>query len=161
MSSTSALRSELKATLWPYAERTGFTRGKATSLFTPFRRQAGDLVQVFDVQWDKSHRPRFVINFGDASVSELLQRKVVDDAGSIEVHHCPEMLRLQRRRGGAMSCWFQLRRRLLERIMTLSWNYTPAEVAAAAMANFAEIEAWWSNRTVGPHVSVLRTRSSS
>jgi hypothetical protein len=158
LSATSALRKALQASLWPHAERAGFARGKSTSLFTTFRRQAGDVVHVFDVQWDKYHRPRFVINFGAASLSGLLQKNQVAGVEGIEPHHCPDMLRLHRRHGGSMNSWFQLRRPLWEKVTTLSWNHSPDEVATTVVSLFPELEAWWATRAVGPHVRLLLSR---
>jgi hypothetical protein len=66
MSRATPLREAVKATFYPFALERGFVREKATSLFVPFRRMAGSTVQVFEIQWDKSHRPRFVVNFGEA-----------------------------------------------------------------------------------------------
>jgi hypothetical protein len=66
------------------------------------------------------------------------------------------MLRLQRRRGGAMSSWFQLGRPILERITTLSCNYSPVEVANTVIAHFREMEDWWEHKAIGPHISIIK-----
>lgn len=159
MSSSESLRKEFKATLWPFFERSGFVRGKATSLFAPFSRPAADVVHVFHVQWDKYHRPRFVINFGEVRAS-ILASLPAEELKSMElVNHSENLLRLKRGRGGTMGSWFQLRKPFWTGLATLSWNYTPAEVVGQVIANFPEVEAWWKTRQIGPNIGVLRTSS--
>ncbi len=161
LSKSDALRNELRTTLWPFSERAGFVRGKATSLFTPFTRHAAGVVHVFHVQWDKYHRPRFVINFGEVPASTLANLPARDLESMELVHHSEWLLRLKRRHGGTMESWYQLRKPLLASLSTLSWNYTPAEVAGQVIANFSEVEAWWRTREIGPHIGVLRTPGPS
>jgi hypothetical protein len=157
MSKSEALRKELKATVWPHFDRAGFVRGKATSLFVPFHRHVAGVVQVFEVQWDKHHLPRFVINFGEIPAERLAQRPG-DDLQALElVNHSRYLLRLMRGRGGTMGSWYQLRKPLWEKMSTFSWSYTPSEVAAQVIANFSEVEAWWATKEIGPHIRVLRT----
>jgi len=152
MSRSSSLREALKREFYPYVEERGFTRGKATSLFTPFRRMAGNTVHVFDVQWDKYGAPQFVINFGEAEVGAGLPAGVHISAPELEPHHCLLRGRLQRRRGGTMSAWFQLRKPWVEVILSGQLRYNSAEVASQVMGCFPELEAWWSNKQEGPHV---------
>ena len=66
MSRATPLREAVKATFYPFAQERGFVREKANPLFVPFRRMAGSMVQVFEIHWDKSHRPRLAVNFGEA-----------------------------------------------------------------------------------------------
>lgn len=70
MSPSKPLRDVLKKRFYPFAPERGFVRGKATSLFTPFERVADGKIQFFEIQWDKYHRARFVINFGERASSE-------------------------------------------------------------------------------------------
>ena len=156
MGRTTALRRALKATLFDHAQRQGFvldTRGQPR--FSTFRRRVGDTLQVFDLQWDKNGSPRFVINFGEAPAEGVLRQGVRVAPEDIEVYDCRPSLRLQRKRGGTMGCWFQLRRPLLEQLISLSRRYTPEQVAAAATDAFAEVEQWWADKAMGPHVHRL------
>lgn len=157
MGSTTALRAALKATLFPLAQTHGFVIDKsAQPQFTTFRRQSGAEVHVFDVQWDKHGRPRFVINFGKALVGGVSSRGTLE-AERAEVYDCTPAFRLQRKRGGSMSCWFQLRRPLLQQLTAWSRDATPDEVAQSVVDCFPEIEAWFSAGVIGLHVHIVRT----
>jgi hypothetical protein len=153
MGRTTALRSALKTVFFPHAEAHGFVIDKSKQpQFTVFRRRLGDRVQVFDVQWDKYGLPRFVLNFGEAPATGLVRQGQPVAPQDVQVYDCLPSLRLQRRRGGSMRCWFQLRRPLLEQLTSLSREYSPEEVAHAVTDSFAEVEAWWRTRAKGPHV---------
>lgn len=156
MGRTTALRRALKSTLFVHAERQGFVLDtRHQPQFSTFRRRVGDTVQVFDLQWDKSGAPRFVINFGEAPAQGVVREGQPVAPEAIEVFDCRPSLRLQRRRGGSMGCWFQLRRPWLEQLIRLSRHHTPQEVAAHATAAFAEVEQWWATKARGPHVHGL------
>jgi hypothetical protein len=156
MGRTSPLRSALKSVLYPHAEALGYAIDKSHQpLFTIFRRRSGSEVHLFEVQWDKSGRSRFIINFGKAPADGVVVQGASVGPGELQVHHCRPWLRLQRRRGGSMRCWFQLRRPLLEQVLTLSREYTPTEVARSVVASFEEVEAWLGSGVKGPHVHGL------
>ncbi|MCB1682751.1 MAG: hypothetical protein H6858_07120 [Rhodospirillales bacterium] len=57
-----ALREALKAHLFPALIERGFTAQKHSSLFYNFFRVEEARVTGLSVQWDKYHRPRFVVN---------------------------------------------------------------------------------------------------
>jgi hypothetical protein len=158
MSRTSTLRQALKATFYPFALERGFVRGKATPMFTPFRRVRGNVTHVFDVQWGKYGRPCFVINFGEAPSDgvEFGGRKISSDM--LAPAHCPLNGRLQRWRGGSRRTWFQLSKPWSETLLTLRWTYSPEEVVAQVTGCFSELEAWWDSKREGPHVHILRPR---
>jgi len=157
MSRSKALRDALKQTFYPVAIEHGFLRGKATSMFTPFRRKRGPALQVFDIQWDKSGGPRFVINFGEAPSDGVSFRGQFVPPDKVEPVHCPLNGRLQRWRGGSLRTWFQLRKPWPETLRTLRWAYSPDEVATQLIHCFEELEAWWDNKYEGPHVNVWRS----
>jgi hypothetical protein len=153
MGRTTSLRSALKATLFPLAAAHGFVIDKsAQPQFTTFRRHSGDEVHVFDVQWDKNGEPRFVINFGKAPAKGVTRQGAPVAAENLEVYDCKPMLRLQRKRGGSMSCWFQLRRPLHQQLTSWSRDYSPDEVAQSVVASFSEVESWLISGVKGPHV---------
>jgi hypothetical protein len=156
MGRTTPLRSALKANLFPLAAAQGFVIDKsAQPQFTTFRRRSGDEVHVFNVQWDKAGKPRFIINFGKAPASAVSRQGMPVPAEHIEVYDCRPALRLQRKRGGSMSCWFQLRRPLLQQLTSMSREFTPEEVALSVVACFHEIEEWLRSGVKGPHVHGL------
>ena len=161
MSRAKPLREAVKATFYPFALQRGFVREKATSLFVPFRRMAGSTVQVFEIQWDKSHRPRFVVNFGEAPLAGIDFFGEHVTAELVAPHQCPVNGRLQRwRGGGSMRTWFQTSKPWAETVRTLKWAYTPEEVAAELMSSFAELESWWETKQEGPHVNIFHRGGS-
>ena len=156
MGRTSPLRSALKSVLFPHVEALGYVIDKSHQpQFTVFRRQSGSEVHLFEVQWDKHGRSRFIINFGKAPSEGVVVQGESVGPGKLEVHHCRPWLRLQRKRGGSMRCWFQLRRPLFEQVLSLSREYAPTEVAQSVVSSFEEVEAWLSSGVKGPHVHSL------
>lgn len=157
MGNTTTLRRALRDTFFPCVEKMGFEIDKSLQpQFTTFRRITAKSVHVFDVQWDKSGKPRFVINFGEAPAEGVLRYGVPVEARNVEVFDCKPMLRLQRRRGGSMGCWFQLRRPVLLQLLMLQREYTPEEVAREVLAVFPEAEKWWASRAEGRHIHGLQ-----
>ena len=157
MSRSKPLRDSIKAEFYPFALQQGFIRGKATSLFVPFRRIVEDKVHVFEIQWDKYHHPRFVVNFGEApkaNVVDLMGNTIHADV--LDPVHCPLQGRLQRWRGGSLRTWFQTRKPWAETLLTLSWSYSPEEVTAQLIDSFSELETWWESKQEGPHVYIRR-----
>ncbi len=130
MARATALRNEVKSRFYPYAESLGFVRDKATSAGVTFRRNSGEIIHVFDIQWDKYGAPRFVINFAEGPLAGLSvggERGYVQGA-DLQTYDCGNGGRLQRRRGPYLRCWFQQRKPLLEALRTLQWNYGPDDV---------------------------------
>ena len=142
----SPLREAVKARFHPFAEARGFVRAKSENpLFTQFARSVADEIEAFDIQWDKYHRPRFVINFSE-------RRPGAGKGTSSALQAQQGGGRLQRRKGGSQGCWFQLRKPLLEAILSRQWTYNPDEVVETVISVFPEVEAWWVDKTVGPHL---------
>lgn len=68
MGITTSLRQALKRILYPHVREVGFTVDTADQpQSTTFRRITGDVLDVFDIQWDDHAKPRFVINFAQAT----------------------------------------------------------------------------------------------
>ena len=156
-SATTPLRSAVKDRLYPVIAQRGFVRGKgAHPLFAGFRRQRDGKVQVFEVQWDKYHRPCFVLNFGEAPLGELEVNGTHVSADEVGPAHCPAGGRLQRYRGGSLNCWFRLRKPWMKVLTSGSWNFRPEEVADEVTEAFQELEEWWASKVEGPHVYVWR-----
>jgi len=133
-----SLREAVKSTFYPFAERAGFERLRGETHFTCFRRASDDNVDLFDIQWDKYARPYFVINFGQCTLGAE--------------RDCYKPCRLQRKRNGSLSSWFNLRKPLLEALRSGQLKYTPDEVVSQLIAWFPEVEAWWATRAEGEHV---------
>lgn len=149
MGRTTPLRRALKTILYPHIEAWGFVIDtKHQPQFAVFRRQVGADLHLVEIQWDKSGRPRFVINFGRMPAGAAAPDE-------FQVHHCRPWMRLQRRRGGSVWCWFQLRRPLLAQILSLAREYSPEDVAHEVVVCFAEVEEWFTSGVKGPHVHSL------
>lgn len=148
MSRSQPLRDAIKRRFYPFALGRGFVRGKATSSIVPFERVVNGKIQFFEIQWDKSHRPRFVVNFGERASSDHFKTLPLPVSG-----------RLQRWRGSTLRTWFQTSKPWLETLRTFKWSYRPDEVAIHLIECFSELEAWWSSKQEGPHIRVWPKRT--
>ena len=154
-SAAAPLRRALKERFYPLIAESGFVRDKRPHpLFTGFRRHRDGKVHVFDVQWDKYHRPYFVLNFGEAPLGDVELNGIRIPADEVGPAHCPLNGRLQRYRGGALSCWFRLRKPWIATLTSGKWNFRPEEVADEVSYAFQELEEWWASKTEGPHVYI-------
>lgn len=93
-----------------------------------------------------SEAPREGLEFG----GKLVRIEALCTAHSGTFH------RLQRSRGGGLSNWFQIRRPFAEQLKSFKRDYEPEEVAAQVVAYFDEIEAWWRDKSVGPHIEEFK-----
>ncbi|PWK50082.1 hypothetical protein [Pleionea mediterranea] len=135
------LNDEIKKSFYPFVFEKGFERLKTSDPhFAEFRRTNGERVEFFDIQWDKYWRPYFVLNF---------------KLEGTEITFNKNMGRLQRKKGGPMSCWFSLHKPLLKRILTFSWYYSPEEVVLELTSAFSELEEWWETGVEGPHIYIV------
>ena len=153
MARATALRDAVKKRFYPFVERKGFVRGDSSGYFTEFRRVRAERADVFDIQWDKYWRPLFVLNFRQGPAREA--DGIVDntDLGGSQLQHTG---RLQRRRGGTLGCWFGLRRPWRRVLTSGRWAYSPDEVVDELIGAFGELEAWWEDRSEGPHIYIWR-----
>lgn len=132
------LNDELKRRFYPWVKAKGFEQQKTNDPhLVEFRRFSSNGVDVFEVQWDKYWRPYFVINF---------EKEKVDD------HKWPKGGRLQRKRGGYTNCWFSLSRPLVNKLLSLRWNYSPEEVVQEVKEAFIELEHWWESGEISDHL---------
>jgi hypothetical protein len=135
------LNDELKRRFYPYVKSRGFVKKRSTDAhFAEFIRKTDSGEDVFDIQWDKYWRPYFVLNF----------KKV----GTVEKHWSYRG-RLQRKRGGQLSCWFSLSPPFLEKILNFRWQYSTTEVVLELLEAFQELEQWWSTGEIGPHIYIM------
>lgn len=157
MPSTKELRKALKSIFYPHAQSLGFeVDPRRQPQFVDFRRFESNVIHVFDIQWDKYHRPKFVLNFSEAPLGDVEFGDRQIQPKDICTAHCGSFNRLQRSRGGGLSNWFQTRRPLLEQVTSFKRNYEPEEVAAQVVLYFDEIEDWWSEKSIGPHIQELK-----
>ena len=156
----SPLREAVKARFYPFAAAQGFVKAKSTDPhFTLFRRPGQNAVHVFELQWDKYHRPCFVVNFGDAPISGVTVHGIHVAAADVETYQCANLGRLTPRNCAYVRCWFREKKPLLEYLTSGRRSYQPEEVVAQLIALFPELEAWWAERRAGPHLRFTRRLS--
>jgi hypothetical protein len=150
LSDAKTLRTAIKGRFYPFATDQGFIRGRSTSLFTPFQRKGIEKLHCFEVQWDKYNGPRFILNFSEIPLN-IVTNKTTHQA--LPTRETAEKTgRLQRSKGGYMSCWFQLRKPLMKQLATWERDYSPNEVIDELIAAFAELDAWWETGSEGKHI---------
>ncbi len=151
---TQHLRLEVERSFYPFALAKGFERGRATSFEVPFGRIQSGSLQWFDLQWEKYHRPCFILNFGSADEG-MLDGRSVNEILNDRSFVYPSICRLHRYAGVELGSWFGTRKPLLKQMWTLSRRHTPEQAVAQAIAAFADIERWWKTGVVTDHMSVL------
>jgi hypothetical protein len=151
MTQSKPLREAVKARFYPWLESHGFVRGKTTWLSAVFRRRDPQKLCVCEIQWEKSRRPCFVINFG-----EIAYHNLTVPENEVEIWHCDTIGRLRPRDCPYLRCWFHLRKPWVEVLRSGRLLYEPHEVVDQVITLFPEIEVWWDEKRDGPHL-----RSSS
>jgi hypothetical protein len=153
MAKTKPIRDALRTMFYPHVFSLGFDVDKRLQPeFVVFRRFAANKVHIFEIQWDKYHRPKFVINFAEAPLDGIEFGGKHMDTKDLSPVHCGTYRRLLRDQGKFSYRWFQLRRPLMEQVLLLSRNYDPDEIAAQVIQRFNEVEDWWANKVIGKHV---------
>ena len=134
MGRTSELRREIKMRFVPLAAASGFALSEAHAPgFLEFRRVVGDGEHLFDVQWEKYGRPRFVVNF------------------SSDGKHG----RLQPRAGAGTSSWFRQDATLLDRLLFRPSLRPSSEVVDELISLFPELEGFFSQQVLGKHMHLF------
>ena len=153
MGTTTELRRALKARFFPYLVARRFVadlRNQPTS--TVFRRAAGTRVQIVEVQWEKYGKPRFAVHFGTCPAEGLHFQGRFCSADDMLPTWCPDTGSLQPRRGVSSHAWFRQDRTLLQRLIGQPALRPPDDVLDELIALFAELERYWANGAVGPHM---------
>jgi hypothetical protein len=149
MSDLTDLKDEVRKTFVPFAEARGFeVMPKRHPLFIEFRRATGKTLELFDVQWDKRHRPQFTVNFGRAKLEE---------AAAAGQSFCASLAREYGRvhPGDELAEWFHLNKTFLQWMTSGRRQYKPSEIVDRLVQLFPEIETFWKTGSVGPHLELL------
>jgi len=157
MGKTTDLRRELKKRFYPFVAAYGFQIDMMHSPFSiEFRRMTAERIDVFDIQWEKHGRPRFVVNFGHCSTSgavhfgeQVAPDRVLSYMGSSSG-------RLQPRKGSGTCAWFRQDRSFFRRVVLRHQPRTAAHVVDELLCLFPELEAWFRQQHLGPHMMILR-----
>lgn len=162
MGPTTPLRQEIKRVFVPYLNAKGFAVDmRGAPQFLTFRRISTRAIDVCDIQWEKSGRPRFVVNFGKCGAQGVVFRGKRIPPEDIVPYYGPCWGRLSPGSHHTTRGWFRQDRPLLERLMCWSRSYTPQEVVMLLTALFAEIEEFWASGRLGPHIRLLPPRGKS
>ena len=131
MGNTTELRREIKARFVPLAVSHSFTLSQQQApFFLEFRRIRDGEEQIFDIQWEKYGRPRFVVNFACAAGRG----------------------RLQPGKGTSLSSWFRQDPTFVPRLLLRADDRSPSAVVDELFVLFQELEQFFSEGTVGPHI---------
>lgn len=159
MGKTTELRREIKRTFVPFVEARGFKMDQRYApQFLEFRRIVGDDLQVFDIQWDKTGGRRFVVNFGKCPAAGVVFFGQAIPADGISPAHCASKGRLQPGNGSALRNWFRQDKPWLKRLLSREPLYPAQSVIEQLIAMFPEIEAYWEQNEIGPHLRVFEFR---
>lgn len=155
MGRTTELRREIKARFFPFAAARGFSLDlRLQPRSAIFRRDAGDRVEMLELQWDKYGAPRFVIHFGSCPVEGLeIDGKSISAAEALPTW-CDDVGSLQPRRGFSTRSWFRQDSTWLERLVGRPSLHDPSNVADELLALFPEIEQYWAGGHIGPHLRI-------
>jgi hypothetical protein len=156
---TTNLRRELKRRFYPLAKRRGFVidlSGGPDS--TDFRRMAQDGVDVFDIQWEKYGRPRFVVNFGKCPPHGVLHLGQVVPPEKLLSYMGPAVGRLQPGQSGSTTrSWFCQDPPLLQRALLRRPDRPATEVIDQLIELFTEMDVWFQTGEAGPHLRLGRS----
>jgi hypothetical protein len=149
----SALRTEVERVFVPFVQSAGFERlSRRTRLFMEFRRNAGTVVHVLEVQWEKHGRPRFVINYGTCPSSGLDIDGRHFSPEDVLAGWLPDSGRLRPKRGKTPASWFRQDYPLLAKLVLRGRLRAESDVVAEAVRLFGELEAYWRSSVMGEHM---------
>lgn len=156
MGRTTELRRELKKRFYPFAAEQGFQIDTTPGPFSvDFRRITNERIDVFNLQWDKYGKPRFVVNFGQCPpagavhhgehvASERVLHYMGSTSGRLYANLCQEP-----------RSWFCQERSFLRRVLLRQRDRPAAEVVDELLCRFPEPDNWFRNQCMGPHMAVL------
>src|SRR5882672_3893352 len=152
----STLRHEIRNAFVPFVRSAGFERiSRGGSLVVEFRRHAGSVVHVLEVQWEKYGRPRFVINYGTCPSSGFDVHGTHFAPADVCAGWLSDSGRLQPKRGATTASWFRQDYPLLARLRHRTRLRTESDVVAEAIHLFPELEAYWGSGSIGEHMHAV------
>ena len=156
MGRTTELRRELKRRFYPFVAGHGFqVDTKYGPIGTDFRRITSTCVDVFDIQWEKYGRPRFVLNFGKTPADGVMHFDEQVPPEKVLSYMGAQSGRLQPRRGPSANSWFRQDPTFFRRVLLRQPDRHPTDVVDELLVLFPELEEWFKNGQVGPHMSLV------
>lgn len=160
MGRTTALRQEIARVFIPRAQDAGFTVDRRHApVFIEFRRTKDGTLHIFDIQWEKYGKPRFVVNFGTCPSAgmEIGGKHYAPD--EVIASWTPVCGRLQPGKGATTWSWFCQDFPLILRLLTFGKKEkNPEEVVALLLKLFQELETYWKTGAAGPHMRIYNTK---
>ncbi|MEZ0261193.1 MAG: hypothetical protein ACAH80_09295 [Alphaproteobacteria bacterium] len=154
MGKTTDLRREITTIFVPAMQRRGFTVDKRDlPVFLRFWRIKDDEAHLFDIQWEKYGRPRFIVNFGRCPAAGLVIRGKHYAPQDVLASWTPEGGRLQPQPGTSSRSWFRQDKPFLQSLFSRE-KLRPADevIAVDLLCTFGEVEMWWESRTRMAHM---------
>jgi hypothetical protein len=156
MGRTTHLRQALRHTFYPFAIDCGFQVDEITApLGVDFRRFSQDRIDVFDLQWEKHGRPRFVVNFGQTPSVGVIHFGEYVPPEKVLSYMGARSGRLQPRRGADTSSWFRQDRSFFKRLVLRQPLRPAEEVVEELLSLFQELERWFEQGRLGLHMRLL------
>lgn len=156
MGTTTDLRRELKKRFYPFVAEHGFRIDMTHSPFNiAFRRITAERIDVFDIQWEKSGRPRFVVNFGQCSPSGAVHFGEQVPPDRVLPYMGSSSGRLQPKKGSGTRVWFRQDRSFLRRVVLRHQPRPAAHVVDELLCHFPELEEWFQHQRMGLHMTIL------
>lgn len=140
----------------PFAAHRGFEVGRTLlPVSMEFRRTRGAEVHAFGIEWEKHGRPRFAVPFGTCPAEGLWVGGIRHPPDTMLPGWLPTAGHLQPRRGSR--AWFRQDESWWRRLLGAPRRRPAAAVVAELMALFPELESYWADGVVGPHVRIMRS----
>jgi hypothetical protein len=156
MGITTDLRRELKQRFYPFAAEHGFKIDTTHSPFSvKFRRITAERTDVFDLQWEKYGRPRFVVNFGQCSRSGAVHFGEHVPPDRVLPYMGSSSGRLQPQKGPGPRAWFRQGRSFFRRVVLRHQPRPAAYVVDELLCLFPELDEWFLHQRLGPHMVIL------
>ncbi len=156
MGKATELRRELKRVFLPLAEAHGFSIDqKHAPTFLGFRRKIAGSLHVFDIQWEKYGKPRFVVSFGTCPEHGLVPADRAIPPEQVLASWLPGG-QLQPRHGAYSSSWFRQDKPLLLRLISRNKLYPASQIVSQLVQLYPELEAYWATGIVGRHLRITR-----
>ena len=151
------LRDALKQDMFPFLEKKGFVLLKARGDSIDFLRKADSKVHCLHFQWDKYARPMFRVHIANGPISGVPQYGGGFIPGEdLRAWQCLGEKAFLLPRPGRFClgrAWFSLRFGWI-----FGYEQISSKITARFISLFPECEAWWQNKSYGPH---LRRNKSS
>jgi hypothetical protein len=148
MGTTTVLRQRIRKLL----EGRGFVYdGRHSPQCMNFRRTGPAHVHLLAINWAKAGKPRFVAMFSKVSQSGVIYHGELVSAKDLLIEHSPTLGFLAPKDHRFTSGWFRLDPSFPYRALHPQFRGLESVVEQFS-SHLAEIEEYWSNGTVGPHI---------